>query len=312
MHVFTFFTKGFVFVLCFSLLNFYIFRKQPAHPNTVSKFFQDFYIGGHRGSPIKQPENTIASMEQAKLEGASLIEFDIALTKDNVAIVLHDDTLDRTTDKSGYIGDCLYKDLQHCNAAAKFQTQDENRGILSIPTLDEIVAWAHKNQIKMIFDVKDSNQYLINQLSTLFEKYNLYEMGMIASFYPNIIYRIKQHNSHIITGLTWKGWFWTRRYCKGKLFAYRSSMLHALVKIFDICYMWSVKNWLADFLGADVLLTERQEISEMFIRNQRKQGRKVCAWVVNDLSDMIWLNKSLHIPFLTDKPFLAQHLNVAS
>lgn len=57
---------------------------------------------------------------KAKVEGAQLVEFDVSLTKDGVAVLLHDDTLDRTTNLSGPINAILYKDLKNCNCASKF------------------------------------------------------------------------------------------------------------------------------------------------------------------------------------------------
>jgi glycerophosphoryl diester phosphodiesterase len=60
-------------------------------------------------------------MRQAKQEGAELIEFDVSLTKDGVAVILHDDTLDRTTNMTGQIRDFLFTDLKDCNCAAKFK-----------------------------------------------------------------------------------------------------------------------------------------------------------------------------------------------
>jgi glycerophosphoryl diester phosphodiesterase len=63
----------------------------------------------------------MASMQQAKQEGAELIEFDVSLTKDGIAVLLHDETLDRTTNMTGSIRDFLFKDLASCNAAANFK-----------------------------------------------------------------------------------------------------------------------------------------------------------------------------------------------
>lgn len=60
-------------------------------------------------------------MKQAKQEGAELIEFDVSLTKDGIAVLLHDETLDRTTNMTGAIRDFLFKDLESCNCAAKFK-----------------------------------------------------------------------------------------------------------------------------------------------------------------------------------------------
>lgn len=57
---------------------------------------------------------------KAKDEGVQLVEFDVSLTKDGVAVLLHDETLDRTTDLSGNIGEIYYNDLKNCNCASKF------------------------------------------------------------------------------------------------------------------------------------------------------------------------------------------------
>lgn len=64
---------------------------------------------------------------KAKSEGVDLIEFDISLTKDGVAVILHDDTLDRTTNMSGPIRSFFHRDLIHCNPAANFMHSHSER-----------------------------------------------------------------------------------------------------------------------------------------------------------------------------------------
>lgn len=56
---------------------------------------------GHRGAARLAPENTLAGLRKAKAEGATWVEFDIKLSADDVPIVMHDDTLERTTNGSG-------------------------------------------------------------------------------------------------------------------------------------------------------------------------------------------------------------------
>lgn len=86
---------------------------------------------------------------KAKEEGCQLVEFDVSLTADSVAVLLHDDTLERTTNMNGRIRQTLFKDLQKCNCAAKFHSEDSVDGstrILPMPTLDEMVEWAKTNR----------------------------------------------------------------------------------------------------------------------------------------------------------------------
>ena len=61
-------------------------------------------VYGHRGLPSKAPENTIASFKAAsEVEGINWLELDVAITKDEQLIIIHDDYLERTTNMSGEI-----------------------------------------------------------------------------------------------------------------------------------------------------------------------------------------------------------------
>ena len=57
----------------------------------------------HRGAGLDAPENTLESLRLCKKNGAKCVEFDVALTADNVPVVFHDDTVDRVSDGSGRI-----------------------------------------------------------------------------------------------------------------------------------------------------------------------------------------------------------------
>ncbi|MFL5789999.1 MAG: glycerophosphodiester phosphodiesterase, partial [Actinomycetota bacterium] len=60
-------------------------------------------IVAHRGAPTERPENTLAAFEAAIAAGAGAVEFDVRLTADGRPVVLHDATLDRTTDGAGLV-----------------------------------------------------------------------------------------------------------------------------------------------------------------------------------------------------------------
>ena len=62
----------------------------------LARFTRPLLIG-HRGYPARYPENTLASFEGAMQAGCDMIELDVTLTKDRKVVVIHDDTLDRTT-----------------------------------------------------------------------------------------------------------------------------------------------------------------------------------------------------------------------
>lgn len=89
---------------------------------------------GHRGASFDAPENTLAAFELARRQGADGVELDTSLSKDGVPVVIHDLTLDSTTDGNGPVRDLDLKALKALDAGSHFDL--EFRGE-RIPTLDE-------------------------------------------------------------------------------------------------------------------------------------------------------------------------------
>ena len=90
----------------------------------------------HRGASGYAPENTLAAFRKAAELGAKWVEFDAKLTRDNHAIVMHDDELDRTTDGKGKVADIDLMDLRRLDAGAWFGPEFVGE---PIPTLSEVI-----------------------------------------------------------------------------------------------------------------------------------------------------------------------------
>jgi glycerophosphoryl diester phosphodiesterase len=73
-------------------------------------------VGGHRGNPAEHPENTLASFRSAIELGVDMIECDVHMTADGELIVIHDHTLDRTTDGTGPVGQHTLAELRRLDA----------------------------------------------------------------------------------------------------------------------------------------------------------------------------------------------------
>jgi glycerophosphoryl diester phosphodiesterase len=99
----------------------------------------------HRGNSARFPENTLESFRQGMALGADAIEFDVRLTRDGKAVVIHDPTVDRTTDGTGAVSAWTLEELQRLDAGYHFTldggaTQPfRGRGI-SIPTLELVLS----------------------------------------------------------------------------------------------------------------------------------------------------------------------------
>ncbi len=92
-------------------------------------------IIGHRGACGYAPENTIESVQTAADMDVEWVELDVKLTKDDIPIIFHDDTLERTTNGSGLVAETLYEDIQQLEAGSWYA--DSFAGV-KIPTLEEM------------------------------------------------------------------------------------------------------------------------------------------------------------------------------
>lgn len=96
-------------------------------------------IIGHRGARTNAPENTLAGLRRAHQEGATWVEFDVKLTKDGIPILIHDETLERTTNGRGAVRDLPLAAIKLVDAGCPAVFGDRFKGE-RIPTLEESLA----------------------------------------------------------------------------------------------------------------------------------------------------------------------------
>jgi glycerophosphoryl diester phosphodiesterase len=99
---------------------------------------------GHRGDRLHAPENTLESLHEAAASRADAVEFDLRVCRDGVLVVIHDETVDRTTSGTGSVAAMTLAELKRLDAGARFtpdggQTYPwRGRGV-TIPTFDEAI-----------------------------------------------------------------------------------------------------------------------------------------------------------------------------
>lgn len=96
----------------------------------------------HRGGYESTPENTIPGFKEAIKYGAQMIEFDIQFTKDSALVIMHDVTVDRTTNGSGAVADMTLNEIRKLDAGSK---KGPAFAGTMVPTLDETLALMPKN-----------------------------------------------------------------------------------------------------------------------------------------------------------------------
>lgn len=91
-------------------------QKGPLHDCGCRRVSRPLLVTGHRGAMAVEPENTLRSFRRAEQDGADAIELDLHASADGILTVIHDATLDRTTDGSGRIGDHTHRDIAQLDA----------------------------------------------------------------------------------------------------------------------------------------------------------------------------------------------------
>src|ERR1700735_1059910 len=109
------------------------------------------WIIAHRGASGHAPENTMAAFERAVQLGAGFIETDLHLTRDARFVAIHDATLERTTNGRGSVRDFTLAELRRLDAGKWF---DRDYMGQRIPTLEEILEFARKNDVIFYLEVK--------------------------------------------------------------------------------------------------------------------------------------------------------------
>jgi glycerophosphoryl diester phosphodiesterase len=117
-------------------------------------------IIGHRGAARLAPENTLASIRAAAAAGAPWVEVDSKLAADDVPVLFHDSTLDRTTDRTGPLVALSSAELAHVDAGSRFTEKPDRRAESGsfegepVPTLAQLLAEVRRLEIGLDLEIK--------------------------------------------------------------------------------------------------------------------------------------------------------------
>ena len=108
------------------------------------------FVIGHRGASAYAPENTFAAFDLAVAQGVDAVETDIRASKDGVLCLMHDPTVDRTTDGQGAIGDLTANEIQTLDAGSWFAPQFVGQ---RVPTLDAFLQ-RYSARLPLLLEIK--------------------------------------------------------------------------------------------------------------------------------------------------------------
>ncbi len=130
---------------------------------------------GHRGVRDIAPENTIFSIEKAINYNLKWIEVDVKISKDKIPILLHDNTLERTTSGKGSPINFSYNEISKFDAGKWF---DRNLKNIYVPTLDEVLKLCSKKEIGINIELKPNKGFEKDNVKAIVKLFKQYKKNL--------------------------------------------------------------------------------------------------------------------------------------
>ncbi|HSM03723.1 MAG TPA: glycerophosphodiester phosphodiesterase [Longimicrobiales bacterium] len=234
---------------------------RPGHP----------YLAGapllvaHRGGAGLAPENTFEAFRQAvEVFGADMLELDVRLSADGKVVVIHDATVDRTTDGSGRVAEMPWRELQALDAGHRFQGPDGDAGFrgrdVRLPLLDDVLdglPWARLN-------VEAKCREVAGPLVERIRAHSAEHRVLVAA----------EHESHRIAARGYPGpWGASRSQIVPFLLLHRAPF-------------GSVYTPRVDALQVPERWRGRRLVTRRFVHEAHRRNIPVHVWTVDDPSDM--------------------------
>ncbi len=233
---------------------------------SLISFSQNPIIIAHRGASGYAPENTLASFEKAIQMGALIVETDAHQTKDSVVVLMHDLSVDRTTNGKGNIRDLTGDEFEKLvidwhPSLVSSSGVDNKRDTIHPPTLEETIQLIN-GRCKLLIELKKGNSYYSNiekHIIDLIDKYNAHSwISTIHSFEKEPLMNIAKRDSSINLQ---------------KLIVFKFPLVSFS---FDKCFVKDdFKNW----EGVNIYY---KFCNKRVIRKIHKLGKTVYVWTVND------------------------------
>ncbi|TFF91563.1 glycerophosphodiester phosphodiesterase [Candidatus Thorarchaeota archaeon] len=250
-------------------------------------------IMAHRGDPSAAPENTLLAMEKAVEVGADVLETDVRLTKDNRLVLFHDETLDRTTNKTGRVQDYTLAELEEIDLGWSFtpdggETHPFRGQGQTVVTLEE--ALERFREVWMNLDIKNLEPVAAERLTERLRDYDRQDTVTVASFHPEQLERFRNLAPTVITS------------------AHPGEVKRFVIGLKSRLLPLLVRN--PEYRAFQVPIRQggTEIVNKRFIQEAHKRGIYVHVWTINDRETMEWLIDIDVDGIFTDNPVLLREV----
>lgn len=242
----------------------------------------------HRGGADLAPENTMAAFQNAVDLGVDILELDVHTTADGTVVVIHDESVDRTTDGTGAVHDFTLADLRQLDAGYEFSPDNgqtfpfRGQGI-GIPTLEEVFAAFPDMRINV--EIKQSDPPIEAAVLEVIERAGAQQRVLVGSEYDDVMARFRSLAPDIATSAATN--------------EVRNFYLAQLLRVS------AIYRPLADAFQVPEYAGSTHVVTPSFVDAAHHHGVKVHVWTVNDAETMQRLLDIGVDGIITDRPDVA-------
>jgi glycerophosphoryl diester phosphodiesterase len=240
-------------------------------------------IFAHRGASAHAPENTIAAFELALTRQADAVELDVKLSADGQVVVMHDTTVDRTTNGKGRVRDLSLSQLKALDAGSHFSDQFKGE---RVPTLEEVFeSLGNRTLINVeLTNYTTSGDSLVETVCMLIKKHRMQQHILFSSFLASNLSKARSYLPEVPRGLL---------------------ALNGLLGVWARSFGFAFGKY-------DALHPNLKDMTQQEAMRVHRLKRRVHVWTVNDREDMRRLYDWGVDGIFTDDPALAVRTRVDS
>lgn len=228
-----------------------------------------FLVIAHRGGPSLGPESTLYTFRKAVKLGVDVLEMDVRSTRDGQLVILHDDTVSRTTNATGPVQNYTLVDLKKLDAAHRWSPDNgqtyplRNKGV-QIPTLPEV--FEAFPQTKLNLEIKEDRSSAIQSLCSLIRDHQMTSNVVVASFDTDSLKEFRRLCPQVATSAG----------------ASEAQLFFWLQK----AYLEAAYSPDAQVLQVPEALGDFRIVNKRFIDAAHARNMRVQVWSVNDVTSM--------------------------
>ena len=244
----------------------------PAHPFFTQQ--DGVMVIAHQGGEWLRPSNTLVAFDHAIELGVDVLEMDIHQTANGVIVLMHDDTVDRTTDGSGAIKEMTFAEIRALDAGY-YWTDDEGQSYpyrgqgITVPTLEEM--FQRYPDMWMNIEIKQEAPSMVRPFCQLIQDYNMEEKILVGTFHQSTVEEFREACPHVIT-----------------------SMVEPEIQLFfGLNTVWLGTLFQAPGAAFQVprtsslpLIGEVDVVTERFVKAAHDHNIQVHVWTVNETAEM--------------------------